>query len=380
VTAFAQGEIEAYVGPSELGAEDDLEQVIVAFIEGAQRTLDVAVQEIDSVPIAEALARAELAGKSVRLLLEQDYLIDRHPKPRPDPALGLAGWREARDRRKENRDVLGALLHCGVDAHIDFNHGHIFHQKYLVRDLRRVGGRVQRGDAAAVLTGSANLTHTDCHSNLNHVLVIHDQAVGREYMDEFAELYGGEFGRGRLGAPPRTIGVGGVPVKVLFAPDHGPEGEIVKQMLKSRPGGRIDFAVFTFAGSSVLDDAMLLLAETGRRLRGVLDRGQAAQRWAAARWLADSDVELLVPRRRPGLRKLHHKLMVVDDTTVVAGSFNYTEPATLYNDENLLVLGSAHDVVEGVEVDHAACAALTAFFRGEIERIAADAEPWRPPL
>ena len=45
-------------------------------------------------------------------------------------------------------------------------------------------------------------------------------------------------------------------------------------------------------------------------------------------------------RRLQDLRKLHHKLMVIDETIVVAGSFNYTQPANDYNDENLFVLGS----------------------------------------
>lgn len=32
---------------------------------------------------------------------------------------------------------------------------------------------------------------------------------------------------------------------------------------------------------------------------------------------------------------------------MVAGSFNYTEPANEYNDENIFVLGSTHAEVEG---------------------------------
>ena len=39
------------------------------------------------------------------------------------------------------------------------------------------------------------------------------------------------------------------------------------------------------------------------------------------------------------LRKLHHKLMVLDEQVVIAGSFNYTGPATRLNDENIIVLG-----------------------------------------
>jgi hypothetical protein len=47
--------------------------------------------------------------------------------------------------------------------------------------------------------------------------------------------------------------------------------------------------------------------------------------------------------------------MVVGASTVVAGSFNYTEPANLFNDENLLVCGAPYPESEGVAVDHAEC-------------------------
>jgi hypothetical protein len=78
---------------------------------------------------------------------------------------------------------------------------------------------------------------------------------------------------------PKTCDLAGVPVRVLFAPDHTPELEIMKQLLK---GAReCYFAIFTFAGSSGIDDAMLALARGGMQLKGALDPGQAAQDWAA---------------------------------------------------------------------------------------------------
>ena len=36
MTAFADGKIEAYLGPTELGAPDDLETVIIDFIGGSK--------------------------------------------------------------------------------------------------------------------------------------------------------------------------------------------------------------------------------------------------------------------------------------------------------------------------------------------------------
>src|SRR3546814_8362105 len=63
--------LELHMGPASLGAPDDLEAAIVGFIDEAKETLDVAVQEIESRPIAEALVRARQRGVRIRLVLEQ---------------------------------------------------------------------------------------------------------------------------------------------------------------------------------------------------------------------------------------------------------------------------------------------------------------------
>ena len=63
VAEFAGGEIELYAGPKELGAPYDLEQVIVEFIARAKDSLAVAVQELDSMPIAQAILDAGVARR-----------------------------------------------------------------------------------------------------------------------------------------------------------------------------------------------------------------------------------------------------------------------------------------------------------------------------
>jgi hypothetical protein len=163
--------------------------------------------------------------------------------------------------RAEQRSIVGALLRCNVDAKADYNPA-IFHQKFAIRDYRP-GDRAAR--TSAILTGSANFTSTDCHRNLNHAVVFHDARICREYAGEFASIRAGQFGRGRHGDVPRAYNLGGVPVKVLFAPDHTPELEIMKQMLKAHRAGRLP--IFTFAGSSGIDDAMIALSAAGRSIR-----------------------------------------------------------------------------------------------------------------
>jgi len=106
---------------------------------------------------------------------------------------------------------------------------------------------------------------------------------------------------------------------------------------------------------------------------GVLDRVQGAQTWAATQPLKAAGVQLFQNKPGTGVRKVHHKLMVLDERIVIAGSFNYTAPATTLNDENIIVLG---DLEEKDPVAEAAQRQVAAYALTEIERIITDlAEP-----
>lgn len=377
---FLDGKIQAFAGPKELGAPDNLEDVIVGFIAGAAKSLDIAVQELDSEPIAQALLDACWRGVKVRMVLEQDYLASsKPPKARSRQgeteldAIMRAQWSEVRRPRdaKTNRDILAALLRNGVDVKADYN-PKIFHQKFIIRDLRS-RGRVK----PAVLAGSTNFTGTGTHKNLNHVIIFHDRQICKAYEAEFEEILSGTFGalNERHKSKPKQVIVEGVPVRVLFAPDDAPELEIIKQMLKCED--RLEFAIFTFAGSSGIDDAMIMLRKAQKTLRGVMDPGQGQHWWSATRWLHDEGIELFFPRKVSGFGKLHHKLMVIDDAIVIAGSMNYTAPANEYNDENIFVIGSPY-LEDGAAKQ--ACAEIAGFFRREIERIIQSSDPYEPPV
>jgi phosphatidylserine/phosphatidylglycerophosphate/cardiolipin synthase-like enzyme len=385
VASFANGKIEAYVGPQELGAADNLEQVIVDFLHGARTSLDLAVQELDSEPIAQAILDARWRGVSVNLFLEQDYLRSPlrgkppkapAPKPGETPAQALkrVQWDEDETDLAANRRILAALLRSDVEVKGDFN-PQIFHQKFVLRDYRN--GRATSPGNPALLSGSANFTLTDTHRNLNHVFVFRSSSVCRQYELEIEQLKLGRFGREIHGDVPKVFDLGGIPTKVLFAPVHTPELEIMKQMLKGEH--EVCFAIFTFAGSSGIDDTMLSLARGGMTITGAVDRGQAAQGWAAPKTMSDPRISLFQPTKASGVRKLHHKLMVIDERIVVAGSFNYTEPANDYNDENIFVLGSVDQVSHGVAVAAHPVEDLARYMKAEIQRIITQlSEPYVP--
>ncbi|MEM7110959.1 MAG: phospholipase D-like domain-containing protein [Chloroflexota bacterium] len=385
MAVFADGFIEAYVGPQELGAADNLEQVIIDFINEAEKTLDVAVQEIDSMPIAEALIAARWRGLNVRVFLEQAY-VTQNKLPTVsvrdgetfEEARHRAQWEDVATEKnnKVNRDILRVLLRNRVDVKVDFN-PKIFHQKFIIRDFR--GGTNPK---SAVLSGSTNFTTTGTHENLNHIVIFNHVGVCRRYRSEFDEIREGNFGvfGRRKRTYPKTVNSAGVPVRILFAPDDFPELEFVKQMLKCKQ--RLDFAIFTFSGSSGVDDALIMLRQANRAIRGVFDPLQGGQWWSASNWLHEHGIDVFLPDagRFPGkFNKLHHKLLVVDEAIVVAGSMNYSAPANEFNDENIFVIGNPFDLDEdeGGPVDHAKCAEIARFFRNEIDRIIALSKPFQ---
>ncbi|WP_433306258.1 phospholipase D-like domain-containing protein [Actinoplanes sp. CA-030573] len=353
------GSVQFYAGPPVLGAPDDLDLVIRDFIGGATSSLLIAVQELDSRAVAEAILAAKARKVRVQLILEGDYLVEEPPISDP---WSLAGANEG------NRVIHGALLRAGVNLVTDLNPA-IFHQKFIVRDPGK--------PTAAVLTGSANFTLTDTGTNpadqpgkpgnnLNHVVILHGQEAVDLYKGEFDRLRSGTFGdlHERREPRPAEFRLGKIRVKPIFAPEQGPEMEIMKQMLKARE--RIDFAMFTFAQSSGIDDTMAVLLRSGIPVRGVLDRGQGSQKWAATQPLKAAGAELYENAPGTGVRKVHHKLMVVDQQLVIAGSFNYTDPANTLNDENIVVLGDLEETDDDAKV---AQKELAAYALAEIDRI-----------
>jgi len=342
------GNIELYMGPSQIGAPDDLETPIVNFINNAKKKIDIAVQELDADPIARAIVNARMRGVSVRLVTEMDYL--RATKPAPDPFIPSGQY-------EHNRQIQNALLRSAIPVYSDFN-PNIFHQKFMIRD------------GSSVLTGSTNFTTTGTSVNLNHVIIIHDRKVANTYAKEFREIRNGRFGRQSegLGDAPREVEVSKIPIKILFAPDHNPEMEIMKQMAKARK--RIDFAIFTFAKSSGIDDVMVRLFGLGLPIRGVFDGLMRSQEWAAEKLVSAAGIPtFIVQKGKGGVRKLHHKLMVLDEEVVIAGSFNYTKPANLTNDENILVIG---DLDTTSTITRNAQRKLAKYALDEIDRIIAD--------
>jgi hypothetical protein len=226
-----------------------------------------------------------------------------------------------------NRMEFVALLRGVVNAKIGFN-PRIFHHEFIIRD---------QGEAREpVLTWSTNFTTTGTHRNLNHVVIFHDIGVTAAYQSEFDQLRDGIFDARSpklTSTDPLTLDIEGSPVQIMFSQDNNPEVRIVNEILKAQTSAY--FMIFTFAKSTTIGDALIAKLRGGNfEVVGVLDGGQSAHKWSPYKTLLNEGAKL---RREtlPNNRKLHHILIVLDDHSVIGGSFIYTDPADQYNDENL---------------------------------------------
>ncbi len=70
------------------------------------------------------------------------------------------------------------------------------------------------------------------------------------------------------------------------------------------------------------------------------------------------------------MRKLHHKLMVIDGQVVIGGSFNYTGHANRLNDENIFMFGNLKPGHSQASTD--AQRGLAGYALKEIDRIVRD--------
>ena len=115
-----------------------------------------------------------------------------------------------------------------------------------------------------------------------------------------------------------------------------------------------DLLMFTFAKSTTIDDALRARLETGiSAVRG----GSIAVNLRSNSSPHPELIQAGATFRKDTLLNngtLHHKLMVLNGTVSVGGSFNYTAPANQYNDENLFIIRNAQ---------------VAQHFRAEVDRV-----------
>ena len=140
------------------------------------------------------------------------------------------------------------------------------------------------------------------------------------------------IGIGACGQPEAEQAVDKVRILVYFSPNGGCTETIVKEL--DRASSEIKVQAYSFT-SRPIAKALVDAHKRGVRVDVILDKSNASTKYSAADFTANMGIPTLIDDRHA---IAHNKIMVIDQETVITGSFNFTKAAEEKNAENLLVI------------------------------------------
>ena len=284
-------------GPTSSTYRGGPDALLAQAIDEAQYSIDIAMYNLDLWSIRDALLRAHRRGLTVRMVTDSDNILEREIQELLAADIPVLG-----DRREP-----------------------LMHHKFVVIDRLEVW------------TGSMNMTVSGAYRNDNNLVCIRSSELAADYTREFEEM----FLEDRFGAlslrdtPHPSLRIDGVPVEVFFSPDDDPASRIIELLLDADES--IEFMVYALTADPIAD-ALLARSEAGVIVRGVIERGQAANAGSDYDRIVQAGIDLRLDANE---RNMHHKVIIIDGNTVITGSYNFSRSAQEFNDENVLVLHNA---------------------------------------
>jgi phosphatidylserine/phosphatidylglycerophosphate/cardiolipin synthase-like enzyme len=121
-------------------------------------------------------------------------------------------------------------------------------------------------------------------------------------------------------------------IQVCFTPGQNCTLQITDTLDKAKKSIFIQAYGFT---SAPIAKHLLAAKNRGVIVKVILDKSQKSQKYSAAQFLLNHDIPVWIDYK-PAIA--HNKIMIVDGTKVITGSFNFTKAAEEKNAENLLII------------------------------------------
>jgi phosphatidylserine/phosphatidylglycerophosphate/cardiolipin synthase-like enzyme len=121
-------------------------------------------------------------------------------------------------------------------------------------------------------------------------------------------------------------------VDVYFSPRGGATSAIVREINSARRQVQVQAYSFT---SAPIAKALTDAHARGVDVVAVLDKSQRSERYSSATFLHNHGVAVFIDEKHA---IAHNKIILVDDQTIITGSFNFSKAAEERNAENLLVI------------------------------------------
>jgi len=126
-----------------------------------------------------------------------------------------------------------------------------------------------------------------------------------------------------------------VDYQVCFTPGGNCTQKIVQAIDAAKKQILVQAYSFT---SAPIAQALMLAHRRGIDVKVILDKSQKTQRYTSSTFLTHQGIPTWIDYK---VAIAHNKVMVLDNETVITGSFNFTSAAQNKNAENLLILHSA---------------------------------------
>ncbi|MBE9222917.1 competence protein ComE [Cyanobacterium stanieri LEGE 03274] len=329
-------------------AGDNLEKILIEAVNSAEKTIDIAVQELNLPDLARAVVTQHQAGKQVRIIIENNYNLNINNLG-PDHGLAIL---------KKNNVAI-------IDDTEDGSKGSgLMHHKFMIIDNKKL------------VTGSANFTVSGTHGDLenentrgnaNHLLVIDNAPLAIIFTEEFNYMWGDGvnnkkdslFGLQKPYRPSQNLTIGDSQITVKFSPtsrsqpwENTTNGLIDKTLNQATES--IDLALFVFS-KQPLSNSLENQNLKGTQIRALIDPLFAYRYYSEGLDLLGVELSnncqyyddnnpwknpldtVGIPNIERG-DKLHHKFALIDNKIVITGSHNWSAAANYNNDESLLII------------------------------------------
>ena len=281
-----------------------IDALVASSILAARESVDVALKDLRLESVTKVLLAAAQRGVAVRVVTETDSLTAR--------------------------STLQQLKDAGIPVVDDQQAGGLMNNRFIVIDHNQVW------------TGSMNFDVPGVFREDAALIRIFSQEVAANYTREFDEMFvNNQFGPLIVPETPNpSVTIDGTQVEVFFSPDDVVSGRLSQLLGDAKES--IYFLAYAFA-SDDLGKTIRDKAAQGVTVSGVLEFDQVDPNQVNPN---PNQIEELNLFRQAGLdirlhsapEVMYHKLMIIDGSIVVFGSYDFTNRAETDNDENVLII------------------------------------------
>ncbi len=270
---------------------------LVAALNNVRSTLDIAAFEFNNVVLTEAVLAAHQRGVRIRMVTDNEHGLN-------------------------DRDTtIGQFVAAGIPV-VDDGRSALMHNKFMILD------------STVVWTGSWNYTINDTYRNNNNALSIRSQQAVQNYQAEFNEMFEQRrFGpRSPANTPNPRFSQDGVSIQVYFSPEDKVLVPLIATLSQAQRSIRfMNFSFTDFDAAKAIIDR----AAAGVAVQGIWETTGSETDASELRTMFCEGLDV---RQDGNPFILHHKVFIIDDSTIVSGSFNISSNATESNDENLIII------------------------------------------